>query len=287
MLEVLLRLFISNSKMVEIWFQIKKILLFRPLLACLLILVLYQALVFSGVILPSNGINQFQTNTIKAQRYIYEQHNELNLVLVGSSIANNIQADYIRSDVANLGMAGGCTQTGLEIIRHNSVKPKVVLAEINSTIERGEDRELVKTLFNPFWRVVRDRVPIFRQEYRPVSAFVYNLREGNRKSQNLTQESFKESPLRQREIERIIAENSSLLPEDLEEKIKQEAKVLKAQIADLERDGIQVLLVEFPGETVVEQTVRGKQVRELARSLFPRDRYHWLPEPPSRNWIWR
>jgi len=271
--------------MAALWIQLKKVLFFRPFIACFLLLVLYQILVFGGAIAPSNGINQFQTNTIKAQRYLHDRQNDLQMVLVGSSIANNIQAEYIAPPVVNLGMAGGCAQTGLEIVRENTLKPNVVLVEMNSTIERGEDRELVEALFNPFWRLVRDRFSIFRQEYRPVSAFVDNLRKENRKSTNLSRESIQDSPLRQKEIERIVAENSSQLPEELKAKIEKEAEVIKSQIADLEQAGIQAILVEFPGEKVVKQTVRYRQVRELTRSLFPRDRYQWLPDPPDRDWI--
>jgi hypothetical protein len=45
------------------------------------------------------------------------------------------------------------------------------------------------------------------------------------------------------------------------------------------------VLFEIPGEAEVQGTQRYQQVDELLRSLFPRDRYEWLPQPQKDNWI--
>jgi hypothetical protein len=271
--------------MFKYWSVPKNFPLLRPIVAALLILSLYQILVFGNIIPSSDGINQFQTNAIKAERYVYDINPELKLAIAGSSLANIINPNYIGTNVANLGMAGGSTQTGLAIIQHAKVKPSIVLAEINSTIDRKIDENLVSTLFNPFLSFLRITLPIFRQEYRPVSVFVSALKGKESESSLATRQDFQDTPLRQQEIQRLIQENSNLMTEDYAELLQQQIAVIKTQIATLEAAGSRVILFELPGEPKVQETAKYQQIHDFLRSRFPADRYEWLPEPSRQDWI--
>ena len=264
--------------------------IFSPLLACLVLLGLYQALIFGGFISPTGGINQWQGNVIKAQQYAYDTNPTPKMVLVGSSLTSNIRAEYIGSQVANLGLAGGSTQTGLEIVKKKKSKPSILLVEVNDTIDRKIDGKLVDSLYQPLLHFARMHLPIFKEEFKPVSVLISyfkNKYDENKKvttNQNEDKEQIKKSPARKKVIEKLVNENRKELDQEVQDLLRKQAEYIKVQIAEIKKDGVRVALFDVPGEPLVNNTLRKKQVRELMRSLFPTDSFEWLQEP-SREWV--
>ena len=66
---------------------------------------------------------------------------------------------------------------------------------------------------------------------------------------------------------------------------KQEAEHIKLQISKLKNDGVRVVLFDVPRDPRLQATVQGKQLKALAKELFPVSNYEWLPEPAPRDWI--
>jgi hypothetical protein len=67
--------------------------------------------------------------------------------------------------------------------------------------------------------------------------------------------------------------------------MKQEADLMRNQIAEIKKNiGAKVVLFDIPRDSRVNATIRMKQVRELAKKLFPSDRFEWLPPPKEREW---
>lgn len=264
--------------------------IFSPLLACLVLLGLYQVLVFGGFISPTGGINQWQGNVIKAQQYAYDTNPTLKMVLVGSSLTSNIRAEYIGSQVANLGLAGGSTQTGLEIVKKKKSKPSILLVEVNDTIDRKIDGKLVDSLYQPLLHFARTHLPIFKEEFKPVSvliSYIKNKYDEKKKAiinPNEDKEQIKNSPARKKVIEKLVNENSKELDQEEQDLLRKQAEYIKVQIAEIKKDGVRVALFDVPGEPRVDNTLKKKQVRELMRSLFPTDSFEWLQEP-SREWV--
>ncbi|MEM9540570.1 MAG: hypothetical protein AAGA60_13845 [Cyanobacteria bacterium P01_E01_bin.42] len=281
----------SNSKKTK---GGRKIFSFRPLIACLLLLALYQILIFGGVIPSSDGINQWQSNVIQAQRYWYDRSKDSQLVMVGSSLMANIPAETMGKKVINLGMAGGCTQTGLEIVARSNQTPEIVLAEINDTLERQRDRDLLASLNHPLLSPLRRYFAIFREEYKPISVLVSLLRGSDREEDieiedievaniEVEEESDLSSELREQEIERLVRENNISLPPNLKILLEGEASQIEQQVKALEQKGIRVVFVDIPRETEVTKTPRQQEVASLMRSLFPPSRYDWF-EVPVGQW---
>lgn len=75
----------------------------------------------------NQGANQWQTNVVKAQRYMFSKK-QFDHIVVGSSEMFRVPVEK-DSNWANLAMAGGASQTGLELIaekirpRENSAPP--------------------------------------------------------------------------------------------------------------------------------------------------------------------
>lgn len=148
----------------------KRILL--SIFTCLFLAISYQILIWGGIIPPSDGIHIWQSNAIKAQRYVYNNNPEPNLVLVGSSLTDLIREDYMGDSVQNLAFAGDASQTGVEIVKRKKSKPPILAVEMSSTISRGVNEELIDFLYQPLLYWLKLYFPIFREEYRPVSVVV-------------------------------------------------------------------------------------------------------------------
>ncbi len=272
-------------------FQLRSIL--RPVLIFLFLMSFYQVLVSGGVLPASDGSSLIQNNIVKAQRYVYQDDSDLKMVIVGSSLTANLNVKHIGEGVKSIALGGGASQTGLEIVKRSKSKPPIVLVEINDTIVRKIDADLLDTLYHPIFYRMRQYLPMMREEYRPVSVFIDYLK--SRSSQqylNLSREKldslearYLTPELSQKGIQMTVDVESKPLSEKDAENIKKEAELIKTQIAEIQKNsGTKVVLFDIPLESRVNAAIRKKQVRELAKKLFPSDRFEWLPPPPPREW---
>jgi hypothetical protein len=253
----------------------------------------YQVLVSGGVLPASDGASVMQNNIVKVQRYVYADNSDLKMVILGSSLAANLNVKHIGEGVKSIALGGGSSKTGLEILKRSKSKPPIVLVEINDTIVRQIDAELLDSLYHPIFYGMRQYLPMMREEYRPISVFINSLK--SRSQQNLKMMTREEldslegrnltPELTQKAIKNTVEINSKPLSEKDVKSMKQEADGIKNQIAELKKNtGAKVVLFDIPLESRVNATLRLKQVRELTKKLFPPDRFEWLPPPKEREW---
>jgi RNase P/RNase MRP subunit p30 len=168
------------------------------------------------------------------------------------------------------------------------------LVEINDTIIRKTDSELLDSLYHPIFYWMRQYLPMLREEYRPVSVFINTLKS---RSQQKNQERMSREELdslegrnvnpklSQKAIQATVDIQSKPLSEKDAKIMKQEADLMRNQIAEIKKNtGAKVVLFDIPQESRVNATLRMKQVRELAKKLFPPDSFDWLPPPKEREW---
>ena len=275
-------------------FQLRSIL--RPVLIFLFLMSFYQVLVSGGVLPASEGVTQRQHNIVRAQRYVYQYQDEsdLKMVMVGSSLAANLNEKHIGEGVKSIAFGGGSSKTGLEIVKRSKSKPRIVLVEINDAdFLRKIDAKLLNSLYNPIFYWMRQYLPMLREEYRPVSVFINYLKTRSKQNKKLMSGEAQDSlegrnvtpGLSQKAIQTTVDIQSKPLSEKDAETMKQEADLIKNQIAEIKKNtGAKVVLFDIPLESRVNATLRKKQVRELAKKLFPPDRFEWLPPPKEREW---
>lgn len=264
----------------------------RPVLIFLFLMSFYQVLVSGGVLPASEGISLIQTNIVKAQKYVYQDDSDLKMVMVGSSLAGSLNVKDIGEGVKSIGLAGGASQTGLEIVKRSKTKPPIVLVEINDTVVRKIDAELLDSLYHPVFYWLRQYLPIMREEYRPISIFVDFFKRRSKQNQEVSREALDRlegrnltPELSQKAIQNVVDSQSQPLSEKDAEAIKKEADFIKIQIAEIKKNsGAKVVLFDIPQESRVNAAIRRKQVQELAKKLFPSDRFEWLPPPKEREW---
>jgi hypothetical protein len=272
-------------------FQFRSIL--RPVLVCLFIMTFYQVLVSGGVLPASDGSSLIQNNIVKAQRYVYQNNADIQMVMVGSSLSANLKVKEIGDRVSSIALGGGASQTGLEIIKRSKNKPPIVLVEINDTISRKIDTDFVNSLYNPVFYWLRRYLPMLREEYRPVSIFIDALKNRSKQDRNLSKEELDRLEARnitpelsQKGIQMAVEVESKPLSEKDTEILKKEADAIKSQIAEIKKDGkVRLVLFDIPIESTVDAAIRRKQVRALMRNLFPADSFEWLSPPPPREWL--
>jgi hypothetical protein len=272
-------------------FQLRSIL--RPVLIFLFVMSFYQVLVSGGVVPASDGVSVNQSNIVRTQRYVYQDDSDLKMVIVGSSLAANLNIKHIGEGVKSVALGGRSSQTGLEIVKRSKSKPRIVLVEINDTIIRQIDSELLDSLYHPIFYWMRQYLPMLREEYRPVSVFINYLKTRSKQNKKVMSREALESlegrnvtpELSQKSIQRTVDIQSKPLSEKDAKDMKQEADLIKNQIAEIKKNtGAKVVLFDIPLESRVNATLRMKQVREWAKKLFPPDRFEWLPPPKEREW---
>jgi len=262
----------------------------RPLLIFIFMITLYHTLTLGRVLPSSEGINIPETNHVKVEKYVYN-NSKFKWVLVGSSRTAQIVPEDIGSEVANLGMRGIASGTGLEIVQRTKLKPSILLVEINETIGRPKDTDLIDSVFNPFYYYARLYFPMFRTEYKPVSVFIQAIRNFAEKQNIMTIEQLQKQRLidtksaKENNIKTTIAQEKQPLSEKSKRDLILQAEVLKSQIAEIEKSGIRVVLYDVPGDRRVDNTMQRRQQRDILRNFFTADTFEWLPEPPVKDWI--
>lgn len=282
-----MNLFTSNSKLLNSS-------IIYSLIATFACLSIYHILIITKLLKPSDGIQQWQINFIKIQRYAYQDYSQVKMVTVGSSLTVNLPIDDIGSSVINLGMAGGCTQTGLEAVWRNSSRPAILMIEINETISRKLDARMIDFIYNPLLYTVRLYMPMLREEYQPVSVFltrVVPLIHQLKSTKRLVNKQKDNNPvvnvdqkLTDTLIRQITEDYKNPLSENEKRLLRQEARAIKIKISKIRKDGVRVVLFDVPRDSQVQATVRGKQLHALMKELFPVNDFEWLPEPPPRQW---
>jgi hypothetical protein len=276
-----------NSKI----FQVRII---RSLIASFYFLSLYHVLIVTKIVKPSNGIQFWQNNVVRLQRYAYPDLSNLNIVVVGSSLTANLPIYDIGSSVINLGMSAGCAQTGIEAVERKSSKPALLLIEINETINRKVDEQLMSSMYNPFLYKLRLYIPMFREEYKPVSYIsprffsvlnkIMNLGGLMNKPKEIKPVVNFDKSLTEPLINQAIEKYRKPLLESQKTVLRQEAESIKLKILKLRKDGVRVILFDIPREPRLQATVAEKQTKALLKEILPVKDFEWLPEPPPRDW---
>lgn len=254
------------------------------------ILLVYDILVSRGLVPASEGITQYQSNQIRAERYFDGEVPRYDVVMVGSSLTDNIRSDYVGSEVYNLGMSGGSPCTGLRIVAEGKLQPKIVLVEMSPSIGYGADNDLIRSVTSPTLTKIDNVFPMMRIEYQPVSVIVNCLKKREQSRLGSVQNRDKELSVfdpvvRARMVDEVVKQGSASLSTADRADLVRGAVDVKDNIRALEERGIHVILQVIPGENRVAQTVRERQVMAVLDDEFPAGQYDWLAPPPPREWV--
>ncbi|WP_156823832.1 hypothetical protein [Oscillatoria acuminata] len=256
----------------------------RTLLVSLFFLVLYWTLVVGGVIPSSEGINQRQVNQIKAERYIYSALDP-KVVLIGSSLTSELLEKYFDgTPVKNIAISGGSSQTGLKLVTLKLKKPEILLVELNYTLILKPEANIIGPIQHPLLNLVKTWLPIFREEYQPVSIFVSYLKNRSGADPDLASTQVVSEDLRAKLIARVVERSQNHLSPETKQQITEQSQIIKQQLVEIQNQGVRLILFNVPGEPKIANTPEKQEEHLLIRSLFPQDTFEWLPEPAPADW---
>lgn len=279
--------------------------------------IVWQILALARILPPSSGINQWQSNLIEGENYLYSESPSPRLILVGSSTVHRIKASYIGSQVTNLAMNGGSAQTGIEIILRSHRVPPIVLVELDETLTRKIDPVVIDALFGYCSEPIHRLLPGTRQIYQPAAITVmfseklyghlyyhdylgrgihYLLKGKSKKNETSNQASETGS--------KLLKVNSATAIEDLKKQLiaiqleghlhlmkgktltafENDVIDLRQQVDKLRKQGSRVILFRVPGEQTIRDTPAERQSEEVIHRLFPNSTYEWLPPPKRTDW---
>jgi len=244
----------------------------RILVISLILLTAYQLLIWSGVVAPGIGRDNYQLNVITADRWRYREA-EPKAVIVGSSKINFLDYDVLGKDVAHLGFgAQGCL-TGLSILNGSKQAPKLVLVEMDDTLQWPSVRRFVLIGTAAEFRA-GDIFSALRNEYEPPEILLAGFR-------NIIGKSPIDPAPREKCIQAQIEALSIPLGDDKKQSILEHAKLAKELIDSLRIKGSQVVLFDPPGESAVAQTRFITEAEACIDPMFDRHSYTWLFNPPG------
>ena len=112
--------------------------------------------------------NVGQTNTIKIEKFIYNQNNEKYLdVIVGSSLSNSIILDSI-PNMYSLSFGGLNAFAGLEVIKLSKIKPSNIYIELNK-LYAGAENNFKEKIFSNLPYYLKKYVIITQTQNQPIS----------------------------------------------------------------------------------------------------------------------
>jgi hypothetical protein len=254
----------------------------------LALLAAWEAVLRTDWLTPSTGIHQNEDNIVRAEAYLARKN--ARVVLTGSSFTVAIPAKEMGSDVHNLGISGGSSLTGVELVALQEPPPELLLVEMSIAGLRGADAELLAAQAG--WRGALQRQwRCLQRQYQPValvtSAFTKwndaRLAKQPRKAPSAkTLKRWKEGQAQA--IAEAVVTYSKGLSVAQQEKFRSLAEQLKLKLLELRSKHLRIVLFHIPHHTNVEATKQVKEVQEIYSQIFPAAEWEWILPPAEKPW---
>jgi hypothetical protein len=229
--------------------------------------------------------NQWHTNLVKAQNFIYDTSYAEN-VIVGSSLSCRIAEDSLPG-TTNFAFSGQSVFDGLNIVTQKSTIPRIVFIEMN-VILRPEMHDFTSALNSPLLFYPRKILPSLRFDKQPLAIL------GRQLSHYITSKllfrlnalnNSKKPPITGSEITNRLFTPMLNLQINMYSK-KPTEKVISAVFSDLkkytdqlESKGVQIIFFEMPVHDQLNDLPRAVTVREAFYEHYPVSTYQYIPIP--------
>lgn len=242
----------------------------KSLIVFILFTLLHVVICITDV--PRASTHRWQENVILAQKFLYDDDNEV--CIVGTSLSAHIVQDSI-PDVSILALSGCKIEDGLNIILNKQNKPKVVLIETNFFFDEGN--QAICSIGEGFWAKLQSKMPSLQEQYKPV-CILYGLIKRGVSAEPEVQFAEGNKELLDKNVARLLEDDEEKDPEEF--LVRQ--GVMKSLIEKLEEHDVKVVFFEMPIDERLEHLKRYDQTREAMSTLFNRDRYLYLPSDDSK-----
>jgi hypothetical protein len=242
---------------------------------------------FISFIAPQRSASQhqWQDNIIKAQKFIYNDRDSIDALIIGSSLSCRLIMDSL-PQVYNLSFGGQSIYDGLDILSHKSNLPKHVFIEMNFAL-RGESKEFTSSLYSPFLYYPKKVFPALREDKQPlalmgsllnnkvVSVFFLKLK-------SLFNLTAKKSST-DNTVKRDVFSTMLQLQVDDYSKAPDRGYVqycfarLKQSLSALEERGVKIIFFEIPVNSTLVDLPKPVAIRSVFYREFPATKYPYIP----------
>ncbi len=219
------------------------------------------------------GQHQGQTNTLKAEKFLYASLPEV--VVVGSSLSYRLEPDLLPNNWFNLSFGGGSPLTGLEILKRQKTLPKTILIEINA-LDRDLDNTFVSKVSHPFLMPLKRVIFSLRTEYQPVTLLMNCL-----KSQLFEKSAL--GKLYETPNLTVVKTNVAALKPGYDQPLKDEIfaqrfEQLQSYLNYFHAHGVRTVLIQMPIDPDLQNTKGYTMLRTKLQRHFPQERFWTAPD---------
>lgn len=243
-----------------------------------ILFLIYNYIAIPGFINSNPEVNkiaqsQWQENIISAQNYFYQSSENINKILVGSSLSARISD----SSWYNLSFLGGSGLTGLELIKLKAEFPRFILIETN-LIARQTDAEIIASVNKNPLNKLRTYFPSFLEKNQPlkfIGALFYSTIEIKKANNPIDQTFF------QNLVNIQVKANASVINK---ESTNKNILYLKELVLFFEKNKVKIYLLEMPINKTIYATKNECYRRAELFKAFPKNQYNWIL--PDSNHIY-
>lgn len=218
--------------------------------------------------------NQWQSNLVFAQEYIYSSQTPKAVVL-GSSLASRLDKDLLESvGIYNLAFGGGSVQSGLEIIRRSNKIPQILYIETNVLFERDVDSAMLGILFDPLLFRARYYLPALQEKYQPLNIFVNFIKHFGGKTKEEKRSTKRDEKIYNLSMEGFLKRYQQPLVNL--QNYQNRLDLLQKQLQYFENKGVKIIFFTMPIDPLLAKQPRFIEENTLLKQSFS---YPFLPMP--------
>jgi hypothetical protein len=216
------------------------------------------------------------SNLISAQDYLYGEIEAEDVVIVGSSLTENLLIREVAGRrVHNLGLGGQGVFDGLHLVAAASGQPGTVFIEMNVIIKE-ENAQFREVVLSPVANAVKLHLPVLRQRNQPVGV-LKGLLFNKKARETVNANERKDRPISQMSLGIKQKVYANPIPND---KLMGILRKLQRQVAELRQRGMRVVFFEAPVDPSLCSAPKAISIREGFHEIFPVDTFAYLHQPP-------
>jgi hypothetical protein len=204
--------------------------------------------------------NWWQENKIKAENFFHKEI-KADIIIVGTSMSEGLILNPSKGKALTLNFIGGSSQTGLTLIKHSALIPKILIIETN-WLERLVNEDLVATVSHPEFNELKTVIPSLLESNQPVNVLAALV-----KIKPTFINTLKEKRYFQSNLKKNVEDNNVNVDTLKVEKAIKEAKHL---INYFINKGVKIYLMEIPFDSRLLNTNRVK-ITKLSVNKYLKD----------------
>ncbi len=248
--------------------------------------------VYTFIILLNPSISatqhQWQDNIVRAEKYIYDESDTINNLIVGSSLSLLIRNDSLRH-FYNLAFAAQSFYEGLEIVSHKKKLPKNIFIETNFVFKE-QNKAFSSGLFSFLNYNIKKYCISLRSDKQPL-VFIYpaikkewqmNKNEFEKNKKQPSVKEIQESEIFKKLLKLQLA-NYAKIPDSTF--VSNQFLLLTSMVTELKSKGVNIIFFEMPINPNLVELPLAKLIRNSFYKYFPVDQNNYIKMPDCSNYI--